>query len=92
LDVPDLPSGTYFLKLEGGAFGTRFVLNSIELGDLDGDHDVDLRDVAAFQICFGGQDGQPLTPECQIGDLNRDGYIDLQDLALLTTVLRGPRR
>ncbi|UCE61946.1 MAG: hypothetical protein JSU63_09465, partial [Phycisphaerales bacterium] len=51
-------------------------------GDLDSDDDsdVDLVDVAAFQICFGAE---PVPVECEVMDSNADERIDLADYAEL---------
>lgn len=85
LRLPELPAGTYFPRVQGGLFGTRYRVSSIMLGDADQDLDLDLHDVAAFQGCFGAAG-----TSCQSSDLNLDGGVDLADAAILTQSLTGP--
>jgi len=55
-------------------------------GDFDGDLDVDLKDFAAFQSCFG----QAGTGWCSPGNMvGLDAMIDLEDLVAFVTVLEG---
>ena len=49
------------------------------VGDFDGDHDVDLADLAVLLSNFGQTSGGTSST----GDLNADGAVDLNDLALL---------
>jgi hypothetical protein len=68
---------------------TRFTFNdgtlsqSLEFtyspGDIDGDGQATLSDLAAFQNCFGSN---PLIGVCPVLDFDQDGAIDLSDLAL----------
>lgn len=53
------------------------------LGDLDGDGDVDIADLALFLASFGGP---PLVP---CADLNGDGIVDLLDLAIMLSLFGG---
>ncbi len=55
-------------------------------GDFDGDLDVDLRDFAAFQACFGAAGQGPCAP----GNLTGSGAIDLDDLAEFVLAMTGP--
>jgi hypothetical protein len=55
--------------------------DSIVPGDLDGDGDVDLADLAVLLSNYGMTDGA----ECEDGDLDGDGDVDLADLATLLT-------
>jgi hypothetical protein len=56
-------------------------------GDFDGDADVDLADLAAFQECFG----LPAAGGCEPGDMaGTDGMIDLNDYVLIEAALGGP--
>jgi len=61
-------------------------------GDADGDRDVDLRDVAALQVCIGGS-GQalPLGDECLTSfDVDLDGDVDLSDAYRVPCTANGP--
>lgn len=58
-------------------------------GDFDDDGDIDLVDLAAFQICFGVAD--VLTAGCERIDREPDGLIDLVDWAAIQSRLTGPR-
>lgn len=57
--------------------------------DFDANERVDLADVAAFQVCFGGASGNPdwLSTCLCVFDLADDTNIDLSDLAALVTTL-----
>ena len=55
------------------------VPDECERGDLDGDGDVDLSDLLAFQSCFSGA-GQAVSLGCEDADLDNDGDADLADL------------
>ncbi len=55
-------------------------------GDFENDCDVDLRDIAASQNCFGLTNA----PTCAAGDFNNDGTIGLADHAEFAVVLSGP--
>jgi hypothetical protein len=66
----DLPSQLYVAKYQG---------DLPLLGDLDGDGDVDLSDLAIVLANYGTTEGATY----QDGDLDGDGDVDLADLAAL---------
>jgi hypothetical protein len=58
-------------------------------GDLDGDLDLDLADLARFTACFGSE----ISPEspCRCADVaGMDNTLDLLDWAALQPALSGP--
>jgi probable HAF family extracellular repeat protein len=59
-----------------------FLLRPVICGDLDGDHDVDLADLAQLLANYGMTGGAQYTD----GDLDGDGDVDLSDLAALLAV------
>jgi hypothetical protein len=60
-------------------------------GDMDGDGDYDLCDLASYTQCFGRQVTD--SPECVCADLgDADGVIDLSDWIRLEALLQGPNR
>ncbi|MCK4340497.1 MAG: hypothetical protein KAY37_02085 [Phycisphaerae bacterium] len=81
LDDPDRDT------IEQMVYATVVTRRSLGEGDFDMDSDVDLRDFAAFQRCFG----QPTGGGCAPGDLNGDaGQIDWQDFILFAALMKGP--
>ena len=58
-------------------------------GDLDGDGDLDLSDVALVQRCFGRSTGGAHT-SCVPADMNEDGVVGHEDVLGFTEVLSGP--
>jgi len=58
-------------------------------GDLDGDTDVDVRDIGLVFLCFG----LPATPGtvCERADVNNDGTVNLEDVRAVIQNLDGPR-
>ena len=56
--------------------------------DSDGDSDVDLLDIVAFQVCFGAA---PASLQCAVMDSNADEQIDPTDLAKLVRLQTGPQ-
>lgn len=58
-------------------------------GDYDDDGDIDLLDVAAFQVCFGVPD--VLAAGCSRMDREPDGFIDLVDWAAMFGRMTGPK-
>ena len=58
-------------------------------GDSDEDGDVDLRDFAQLQLCFGPD--RPAEPHCEAMDFNDDDQIDLDDVSDLGKKLTGPQ-
>jgi hypothetical protein len=67
--------GAYFDDEFGQDSGSAYVFRSICPGDLDGDRDVDLSDLAQLLSCYGRNES--------CGDTDGDGDTDLADLALL---------
>ncbi|UCE60177.1 MAG: pre-peptidase C-terminal domain-containing protein [Phycisphaerales bacterium] len=63
--------------------------NADFFGDFDGDRDVDLVDVAAFQLCYAGPDGEP-DACCEPGDIDGNNLIDARDFANFPAVTTGP--
>jgi len=59
-------------------------------GDDDDDGDIDLRDLARFQMCFGRDDADNAAQGCQRMDFTGDGLVDLEDLNELRGRLHGP--
>ena len=51
-------------------------------GDCNEDGGVTLFDYVAFEPCFNGVDGNPLTAECRCFDMDRNDTVDLRDFAL----------
>ena len=86
LDRPiPFDASTKFLFNDGATINR--VIFTFAPGDTDGDGDADLRDFAAFQICFGLE---PLTGACLALDSIADDSIDLADYAGFEGSLRGP--
>lgn len=56
-------------------------------GDRDSDGDVDLKDYARFQACFGPA---PLAAGCAALDADRDGDVDLGDFVPFSDCAQGP--
>ncbi len=54
--------------------------------DFDEDGDVDLKDLAAFQACYG----QALTGTCLKADLTGDGQMDAADMPVFVNQMQGP--
>lgn len=69
---------------------TGLLIQAIEFGDFDGDGDVDLIDLAAFNAAFTGPGGQTGSPGCHPGDFDFDGDIDLLDFADFQSSFTGP--
>ena len=68
------PGGNWFTVTGSDGTFTRLCL-----GDLDGDYDVDLADLAQLLSNYGGTTGMTY----QDGDFDGDGDVDLSDLAAL---------
>ena len=66
-----------------------FLLTPIT-GDADGDGDVDLADLLAFDACFSGPGvDRPDEPACSEVDLDADGDVDLADLVAFQANFTG---
>ncbi len=59
-------------------------------GDIDGDGDIDLYDLAKFQACFTGPSSKLLTPPCSYFDFSPDADVDLEDYAEMHSRITGP--
>lgn len=59
-------------------------------GDFDEDGDIDLRDIAALQNCFGVDTA--VEPNCGRLDRQPDGLVDLSDAVAMVERLIGPNR
>ncbi len=74
--------------------GYHYPLTHVPLvrGDFDRDHDVDVADLAALQMCFADQelDGV-VSPPCRIFDMELDGDVDLDDFAAIVTRFGAPQ-
>jgi hypothetical protein len=66
----------------GGIYNAHFVFTGWLPGDLDGDDDVDLSDLAQLLANYGTTEGATYHD----GDLDGDGDVDLSDLAALLAV------
>jgi len=66
----------------GGIYNAHFVFTGWLPGDLDGDEDVDLTDLAQLLANYGMTEGATYHD----GDLDGDGDVDLTDLAALLAV------
>ncbi len=60
------------------------------IGDLNADGRVDLRDVARVQNCFTGVEGGPIGVECACADDDGDGTVDRFDWPAVRAVLGSP--
>ena len=58
--------------------------------DADNDTDVDLMDVAAFQVCFTGDGMTPAPPGCNVFDSDCDDDVDDSDYAAFDGQFTGP--
>ncbi|MHC4089909.1 MAG: hypothetical protein ACYSVY_06465 [Planctomycetota bacterium] len=57
--------------------------------DLNQDNDVDLGDVAAFDVFFTGSLDSPLPPACQAADSDADSDVDVDDFAAFQEAFTG---
>jgi hypothetical protein len=82
---------TYLILVHGSGQQTgNFKLILWCAGDFDADQDVDLSDIAAFQRCFSGADGEPIDPMCACGNLVGSPDVGLTDFRTFSNVLSGP--
>lgn len=99
--APDVDRGPVTLFVASQAindgtslFGERFyptyaTLGHARPGDSDGDGDVDLRDVAAFQRCYDASFASS-DNECPYLDLDGDNAVAAGDVDLFANALSGP--
>ena len=59
-------------------------------GDLDGDGDADLADMAGLQACFAGGTPPPQSRGCDVFDFDIDGNVDAADLDGFAQSVTGP--
>jgi hypothetical protein len=59
-------------------------------GDMEPDGDVDMSEVAAFQLCYTGPDTGPVGGQCALFDFDGDGDIDLIDWCSLGEIATPP--
>ncbi len=71
---------------EDGVLPGQVLLAPNSPGDADGDGDMDLRDVAILQTCFGTPGGHLCSPF----DLDGDGDVNLGDYAAVMSWFTGP--
>jgi hypothetical protein len=76
----------YSFTLDEDGDVTAYTVAPVCLGDLDGDNDVDLADLARLLSNYGSGGGMTY----EDGDLDGDGDIDLTDLAALLAVYGAP--
>ena len=75
-----------FQMWEVGMDNPRITFQSPCFGDLDGDNDIDIADLAALLANYGTTSGAAY----EDGDLDGDGDVDLSDLAALLAVYGTP--
>jgi hypothetical protein len=68
------------------------ILGDLELGNYDGDEDIDSEDFAALPDCLTGPDGGLLLPGCRVFDFDIDGDSDLVDFAGFQAAFTGAGR
>lgn len=73
-----------------GDYAERIYAYPDLFADFDADDDKDLRDIAAFQNCFG-LSGAVLPPACQRADWDHDGILNEVEVRELTSRLGGPQ-
>ncbi|MEK6674249.1 MAG: hypothetical protein AABZ47_01185 [Planctomycetota bacterium] len=79
--------GTYFDFTYACHVESLFAVPSA--GDVDGDTDVDLKDVASFMNCLSGQVGFS-TPRCVLADADNSGTVEMDDFSAISENLSGP--
>jgi hypothetical protein len=65
------------------------ILGDVQIGDYDGDDDVDIDDFAAYPGCVTGPDGGPLSMACTVFDFDLDDDCDLVDFSGLQATFTG---
>jgi hypothetical protein len=79
-------AGEASLELPSSSITLLVIPGMAQLGDFDGDGDVDVADLRYMQLCFGQLPEDACTP----GDLDGDGGIDFSDVMLQFEHLLGP--
>jgi hypothetical protein len=59
------------------------------IGDYECDDDVDLGDLAAWEVCMTGPDNRPYVDGCEAFDFEYDRDVDLHDFAGLQAAFTG---
>jgi hypothetical protein len=74
---------TITLTVEGQVVAERTV--AVTIGDINGNGEVNILDVASAALCFGASAGDPrwVTNVCGVADVNNDGTINIVDIALI---------
>ncbi len=67
----------------------NYVVARTNIGDMDGDLDVDLTDFGYFQACLTGPGLGPVTGGCLYADLDLDLDADLEDFGILQGCMSG---
>jgi ABC-type transport system substrate-binding protein len=74
---------TITLTVEGQVVAERTI--AVTIGDVNGNGEVNILDVAAAALCFGASEGDArwVTNVCATADVNNDGTINIVDIALI---------
>lgn len=75
---------------EPSVFIGEWELNAITAGDCDDDGDVDLTDLASFQICYEGAATKQTDSACLCSHFDEDGFVAVSDFSGLESSLSGP--
>ncbi len=82
-DVQDLATG------QSRDCNDNNVPDACELGDFDGDADVDLEDFAGFISCSSPAGSEPPGSRCEVFDAACDGVVDLTDWGVFQVLFTG---
>ncbi len=66
---------------------TNATIHFIAVGDLDGNREIDVKDVISIRRCLTG--GYNLTINKNAADVNKDGEVDVRDVVVLRRYLAG---